>query len=233
MHGNIQFHSEVNEGTSIQCAIPIKIEETQYYNNENKKLNITIFEDDPHLMNILNIMISKLGHNIVDISPETELIITDMDMGEISGFDILKKYNHLPIILATGRGDFNKDTALDYGFVNFISKPFKIEDIALAINGVDMPKNSFLSTLDQEDEEEIRELINNSIKENILLLEKSISENDFAMAKSVCHKLAPLFKQVNLDTNNFVVMDQHHDNEFEGLQNCVDNIKSLAEPTFC
>jgi chemotaxis protein histidine kinase CheA/ActR/RegA family two-component response regulator len=69
-------------------------------------------------------------------SNEFDVIITDLEMPEMSGFDLIekirgqKKYNQIPVIILTGRaGKENKEKGIKLGANAYIVKPFKENDL--------------------------------------------------------------------------------------------------------
>ena len=69
-------------------------------------------------------------------SEKVDLIITDLEMPKMHGFDLisniraLDKYDDLPIIILTGRaGMKHRQTGEELGANAFIVKPFKEKDL--------------------------------------------------------------------------------------------------------
>ena len=66
------------------------------------------------------------------------IIISDIEMPEMDGLDLLKAvkkdYPDLPVILITGKGGrFNRNDVEDAGADGYITKPFKNTDIILTV----------------------------------------------------------------------------------------------------
>ena len=151
-------------------------------------------------------------------------------MGDVCGLDIVKKYKELPIILITGRQDYNLNRALSTGFIDYISKPFTIQSIDECLSKYTIPNNATL--LDDWDESEVNEimgLIKESNKTNLAILLKSLDEDDFNLAQSICHKLVPIFKQLKLNTDDVIRMDIHKDKYFGEWKACVERICTLLQ----
>ena len=70
------------------------------------------------------------GQHALDIwRPDISLLITDIKMPRMNGFDLVerlrKDHPHLPIIMLTGYNDYEQ-RALEYGVDEFITKPFDL-----------------------------------------------------------------------------------------------------------
>ncbi len=116
------------------------------------KLNILVVDDDEGVGDILNEYLSWCGHNVkvVDNGSDAkglivnggfELVLTDLIMPEISGFDLIKLMNELDkrpkIGLVTGSSDKLKTVIEDGLGVDFIiKKPFNLSEIAEKINNL-------------------------------------------------------------------------------------------------
>jgi DNA-binding response OmpR family regulator len=109
-------------------------------NTSNKK-NILVLDDNRNDLLMSKFVIMKMGFNpiLIDNSGlliETlqavpiSLIVLDLDMPGLSGFDVLKKikrvpsYKHIPIVMLTGNTEgANVKNAVSLGAVDYIVKP--------------------------------------------------------------------------------------------------------------
>ena len=121
LNGEINYSSEAGLGTKAEIIIPVT---TVKDIKENKTLHIKVYDDDEVVLKVVSEMAMRLGHIIVDDNPE--LIITDMEMGDITGLDILAASNDVPVIIMTGRSDYNRDKAIADGFIDYMPKPVSI-----------------------------------------------------------------------------------------------------------
>lgn len=68
---------------------------------------------------------------------EYDAVITDISMPGVGGDQILKrirsKHSTTPVIVITGNGDQFKDLFLEMGAFAFFTKPFRLEELELAI----------------------------------------------------------------------------------------------------
>jgi diguanylate cyclase (GGDEF)-like protein len=117
-------------------------------------LNATIFmvDDEPITMEVVKAFLEDAGYrNFVLIEKSSEamaslekqrpdLLLLDLCMPEVSGFDILKavrahpRLKHLPVIILTSSSD-NQDklTALDLGATDFLAKPVDPSELRLRV----------------------------------------------------------------------------------------------------
>ncbi|MGY3703404.1 DNA-binding response regulator [Vagococcus martis] len=105
-------------------------------------MKILVIDDDEDLLKLIENALSKeytvetrLGANRVnpDELKHYDLVILDVMMPEMSGFDFLKQYRELidaPIILLTAK-DFEKDKLEGFalGADDYVTKPFSIKEI--------------------------------------------------------------------------------------------------------
>jgi len=114
-----------------------------------KNMRILIVDDDSSIRNMLGIVLSKAGFDIVTAEDgksalvtlkreSFDLIISDIKMPGISGIDLLKKvktYNpEIPVIMITAHA--STDDAVDamkLGAEDYITKPFNIDELKLII----------------------------------------------------------------------------------------------------
>jgi len=117
-------------------------------------LNATIFmvDDEPITMEVVQAFLEEAGYrNFVLIEKSSEaidrlekqrpdLLLLDLFMPQVSGFDILKavrahpRLKHLPVIILTSSSDNQaKLTALDLGATDFLAKPVDPSELRLRV----------------------------------------------------------------------------------------------------
>ena len=133
---------------TVQDATPELHEESQHL------LNATIFmvDDEPTTMEVVQAFLEEAGYrNFVLIEKSSEamaslekqrpdLLLLDLVMPQVSGFDILKairvhpKLKHLPVIILTSSSDYqDKLAALDLGATDFLAKPVDPSELRLRV----------------------------------------------------------------------------------------------------
>jgi signal transduction histidine kinase/FixJ family two-component response regulator len=218
--GTIHIESETGSGTQVEVTIPVEPAENVI---SNKSRKIKVYEDDKMTAELVCRMLKQLGHQVVE--QDHDIILTDMEMGDISGLDILANAGDIPVILMTGRGDFSAAKATEQGFAGFIAKPFTLNDLRTVFGEADhhRDEDSFLIA----DDEEIMTLFRNSTAENQALLQQAVEKGDFNHAQSICHKMLPMFAQLGYETEALKRMDAGRGKAYEGWQEDVKQIIAI------
>lgn len=110
---------------------------------------ILVVDDEEMMRNLLEKILSREGYNIItaengiqalDIlhNEKADIIITDMKMPEMNGFELLKhvkkEFPQVGIIVMTAYGDtYSLKDALLLGADEYITKPFKSYEISLVV----------------------------------------------------------------------------------------------------
>lgn len=113
---------------------------------------VLIAEDEPHLVESLTFILSREGHEIATAldgeaalqsiwSEPPDLVILDVMLPKINGFEILKKVRaddrlkSLPVIVLTAKGQRqDRETADEIGADLFLAKPFSNKVVIAAVN---------------------------------------------------------------------------------------------------
>jgi two-component system response regulator HydG len=114
-----------------------------------KNITILVVDDEMMMRNLLKKILSKDGFKVVLAedgedalrilgNSKVDLIICDMKMPVMSGFELLKivknKYPRIGMIMMTGYGDaYSVKDALLLGADEYITKPFKGYEIILVV----------------------------------------------------------------------------------------------------
>lgn len=213
--GIILVESTVGKGTTIRVSIPCTKAEK---NIKQGKKRIVVHDDDPLVVSMVSDMLVRLGHEIV--SRDCDVILTDMEMGEITGLDILADAGEVPVVVMTGHSDFTAEKAREQGFSGFLPKPFTQDALREIFGEGDLFTDSFLDG----DDEDIREMFRSSTVENFELLKQAINSQDFGKAQAVCHKMLPMFAQLGYPVAELRRMDAQRAREYEGWQADVEAI---------
>ncbi len=113
------------------------------------KITIMIVDDEEMMRNLLDKILSREGYNIIAANDgvhalevlnenHVDLIISDMKMPRMNGFELLKHvktdYPDIGIIIMTAYGDtYTVKDALLLGADEYITKPFKSYEISLVV----------------------------------------------------------------------------------------------------
>ncbi|OGG94038.1 MAG: DNA-binding response regulator [Candidatus Lambdaproteobacteria bacterium RIFOXYD2_FULL_50_16] len=127
---------------------------------------ILIIDDDEKLVGLLNEYLTGFGYLVEScIDPRQgleklgqnppELVILDVMMPHIDGFEVLKRIranSDLPVIMLTARGDLtDRVVGLEIGADDYLSKPFEPRELAARIQTVLRRSNLARSPIDQLD----------------------------------------------------------------------------------
>lgn len=191
----------------------------------NKKLHILLVDDDNSLLAVISAMLNKIGHTsdicrsyiefnkYINELDNYDMVLTDREMGTFSGNDVMKTIKSVnkekKVILMTASDEYSEKYAISEGFDGYIKKPFSIRDLAALLN-VNLTEeeghqcefsNDFpqLCTMFDNDSNAIREILQTFVKstsDNLVILNDAITDHDFAKAQAVCHKMRPMFIQL-------------------------------------
>jgi Signal transduction histidine kinase len=217
LNGSIHVVSEVGKGTKVKVTIPCREAEIRIKKGTKK---ITVYDDDPVIAQMACDMLTRLGHRIVETN--CDVILTDMDMGERTGLDILASAGNIPVVVMTGHSDFTAEKATRLGFESFLPKPFSLESLREIFGEGEPATDSFLA----DDDEEIKETFRASTVENYKLLEETLVNNDFDKAQAVCHKMLPMFVLLGYPSEALRRMDAQRGKSYDGWQN---DVKAILE----
>jgi len=219
LKGTIAIRSTEGKGTTVEIRIPatgvVVTEELFSY-------RLVAIDDDPSFLTMLRDMLVRLGHQVLTYSSLAQLrqdveeiktydlLLTDLEMGNISGMDVLglvREYHlHLPVVVMTGRGDFNHEQAVALGFNDYLRKPVGMTSLNALLSGKtnvgDRNEFELLNEMFDNDQEAIREVLEEFVRvtnENIILLKQALSDDNFTRAQGLCHKMLPMCMQVGAE----------------------------------
>lgn len=225
----VSIDSAIGKGTCVTIKIPapaapatVTADTAGMMTAEKKSRaaqKIWIIDDDPTFLNLLKKMLVQSGKTVISSNTASDfeeqekqassidLVLTDMEVGSISGIDILHKIKEshpdLPVFVMTGRDDFNQAEAVKAGFDGYLPKPVT-SDMLSDITGNFTKKEDRLASLREmldNDEQAIRKILASfrlSTMKNMELLQQFINENDFDKAQALCHKVTPMFLQTGM-----------------------------------
>jgi len=115
-----------------------------------KETRILIIEDDPKIVRFLELELQHEGYEVESayngrtglemiISGGYDLVLLDVMLPEISGFEVLRRIRQdkdIPVIMLTAKDDVtDKVKGLDLGADDYVTKPFAIEELLARVRG--------------------------------------------------------------------------------------------------
>lgn len=199
----------------------------------SKSLNILLVDDDNTLLTVTSSMLAKLGHKsdicrsslefskYLSVLESFDLIITDREMGTFTGLDVLhsvkEKNKEMKVVIMTARDEYDMKSAQADGFDGCIKKPFRIKDLAdllhsdwvegdtkPSVYAADFPS---LCAMFDNDDDTIAGILHAFVEltaDSLVVLNEAITEHDFEKAQSVCHKMKPMFKQLEQESAKYL-----------------------------
>ena len=107
--------------------------------------DILIVEDDKSINELIRRTVRMTGHRGLPVHDGREalkavdqkvpdLILLDMNLPDISGFELLKQWKQIPVICVTARGEIeDRVRGLNGGAEEYIVKPFAVEELVARI----------------------------------------------------------------------------------------------------
>ncbi|MFQ3251008.1 MAG: two-component system aerobic respiration control sensor histidine kinase ArcB [Glaciecola sp.] len=144
MNGEILVHSVVGQGTCFEIVLPVAISQQQarMAELEVSNLNILLVEDIELNVMVAKALLEKLGQRVevamtgteaIEMARKTEydLILLDIQLPDMSGFDVAKTLHdeelvlQTPIVALTANVIQKRQEYLDNGMDDIIAKPIK------------------------------------------------------------------------------------------------------------
>jgi len=115
-------------------------------------VSVLVVDDEAGVRSVLEQILQMKGYRVQGVSSgrealeylkshRTDLVLSDIVMPGISGLELLqvikKQYPHIGVIIMTGHGDaYTVKQALTLGADEYITKPFRNDEVALIIDRV-------------------------------------------------------------------------------------------------
>ncbi len=205
------------------------IEEDGEVNSDKKKsLNILVIDDDNTLLSVIDTMLHRLGHQAIACRSKNDIesaiaqihdydyVLTDREMGALTGNDILHMFKEAdpdkPVILMTARIEYSNEIAKEEGFDGFLQKPFNLKQLESLFGSVavaeseqeiafpDFPSFSEMMGNDRPSMTDILSVFVKSTSDDLMTMNALIEASDFIEMQALCHKMLPMFTQLERDT---------------------------------
>ncbi len=115
-------------------------------------MRILVVDDEESIRELLTVQLEKNGYEVLvaedglealDKAPEADLILLDIMMPKLDGFEVCrqlkgdKKLTAIPVIMLTARADeIDRVLGLELGADDYLSKPFSVRELLARIKAV-------------------------------------------------------------------------------------------------
>jgi two-component system, OmpR family, KDP operon response regulator KdpE len=113
---------------------------------------ILVVDDEPHLLRTLALNLTSRGYDVTTAASATlalaqirrmppDLLLLDLGLPDLDGLDVIRDLHDygpdLPIIVLSARsGSHDKVAALDLGAVDYVTKPFDMDELIARLRAV-------------------------------------------------------------------------------------------------
>jgi PAS domain S-box-containing protein len=160
--GFIKVYSEIGKGSVFSVYLPLAQKDVSLKNELKSDItpepagteNILFIDDEVSITNISKMILERLGYKVTAINnsmdalelfrkknEEFDLVITDMNMPEITGLELAGEVNLIkpgfPVIICTGFSErIDSEKACDLGIKGFLKKPVVKSEMAKEVRRV-------------------------------------------------------------------------------------------------
>ena len=254
LEGTIDVQSTLGKGSCFTVTMPLypvgkSIAESESPESENvditeesavippmKVIRVLLIDDDKIQLNLTAAMLKQHGIDAVCCEQLEQLIeqlrssvfdvlLTDIQMPAINGFDLVKllrasnipQAKTIPVIAVTARSEMDKAALHEHGFVGCLQKPFTVKELLMTVNEGQLSADeahitedmataginfSALTAYSEDDPEAASSIIQTFIEEtgkNIERMQQALNDKEVDGIAAMAHKLLPLFTMIGAD----------------------------------
>ena len=246
LEGTIDVQSTLGKGSCFTVTMPLypvgkSIAESESTESENadttegaaaippmKVIRVLLIDDDKIQLNLTAAMLKQHGIDAVCCEQLEQLIeqlrssvfdvlLTDIQMPAINGFDLVKllrasnipQAKTIPVIAVTARSEMDKAALHEHGFAGCLHKPFTVKELLMTVNEGQLSADeahitedmataginfSALTAYSEDDPEAASSIIQTFIEEtgkNIERMQQALNDKEVDGIAAMAHKLLP------------------------------------------